>query len=79
MKINFFRADEDGDGINDHVSIRTMDLDEPLIGDSRGVELCRINYIPSRPDSVSRAEQIANIIAAQLHAQMDKKRGGSHV
>jgi hypothetical protein len=71
MEIKVFHADENADGINDHISIRNMDFgNEPLIGDYRGIELCRINYIPSRPDSIFRAEQIAHIIAAQLRVQL---------
>ena len=71
MEIKVFHADDNADGVNDHISIRNMDFgNEPLIGDYRGIELCRINYIPSRPDSVARAEQIANIIAAQLRVQL---------
>ena len=71
MEIKVFHDDQNDDGINDHISIRNMDFgNEPLIGDYRGIELCRINYIPSRLDSIARDEQIANIIAAQLRVQL---------
>ena len=50
---------ENEDGIVDAFSIRSDDYDEPLFGDYRGVELCLIHFIPSRPDSVSRAKELA--------------------
>ena len=52
--------------------------DEPLIGDYRGIELCRINYISSREDSILRAQQIAiSVIAAEQKrgADFSQSRG----
>lgn len=59
-------GDTNSDGIDDYVAVLTDDFREPLIGDVYGVELCRINYIPSREDSVSRAIEIANIVMKVL-------------
>lgn len=60
--------DSNDDGINDYLAIYSNDYHEPLIGDYRGIELCRINYIPSRADSVERARELANMIADCLRA-----------
>lgn len=51
--------DENEDGITEVLKVYSDDYNEPLIGDYRGIELIRIYYIPSRSDSVNRAEDIA--------------------
>lgn len=57
--------DDNRDGITDYVAVYSDDFGgEPLIGDYRGVELCRVNYIPSRAESVLRAEEIARAVVA---------------
>jgi len=72
MEIFYFHSDSNNDGINDHISIRNKDFgNEPLLGDYRGVELCRIEYIPCRQDSILRATQIANIITTQLQLHLE--------
>lgn len=69
--IYFSHEDEDQDGINDYVAVYSKDYSEPLFGDYRGVELCRVRYIPSREESVARAEEIArSVIAAEQNAHL---------
>lgn len=60
--------DYNRDGITDYVAVYSNDFGgEPLIGDYRGVELCRVRYIPSREESVLRAEEIArSVVAAEI-------------
>jgi len=56
--------------------------DEPLIGDYCGIELCRINYISCREDSVLRAQEIArSVIAAEQMrgADFSESRGNPFV
>ena len=67
MNIKIWDIDTEGDtGINGAFSVRSGDFSLPLIGDYRGVELARIEYIPSRPESKAMAREIAEKIAAAL-------------
>ena len=61
-EIYYQHEDLNGDGINDAICVYRRDWSIPLVGDYRGVELARIRYIPSRPESAAYAERIANDI-----------------
>lgn len=70
-KLTISHEDDNQDGINDYVAVYSDDFGkEPLLGDYRGIELCRIRYIPSCPESIIRAENIArSVVAAQQSVQ----------
>jgi len=82
-KVWISHEDSNDDGIQDYVAVYSDAWgSEPLFGDYRGVELCRINYIPSREESVLRAEEIARsvIAAEQLRgADFSESRGNLFV
>lgn len=65
-ELTWKHEDDDSDGINDYVAVYSNDYREPLYGDYRGIELCCIRYIPSRSDSVQRAEEIARSVIVAL-------------
>lgn len=65
--IYYRHEDTDGDGINETVCVYVKDFSLPLFGDYRGVEIARILYIPSRPESIEYADKIAkSIVATQI-------------
>jgi len=68
-RIYYQHNDLDEDGVNDAVCVYNRNFNIPLIGDYRGVEIARILYIPSRPDSVTYAEKIANDIVISQGGQ----------
>jgi hypothetical protein len=54
----------------DHVSVRSSNFYENLIGDYRGIEMARVCYIPGVPESLSRAKEVAGMIAETLEANL---------
>lgn len=64
MKTIYMSHERDSDGQAYLAVYSDAFADEPLIGDYRGVELCRINYISRRDDSVLRAQEIARFVIA---------------
>jgi len=60
--------DENEDGIDECVVVLSDNYGEPLIGDYRGVQMAKIRYTPSRPDSIRRATEIAEMLVAANNA-----------
>lgn len=66
-KLTWQFEDADSDGIDDYIAVYSNDYHEPLIGDYRGIELCRIHFIPTRYDSIQRAAEIADCVISALY------------
>lgn len=71
--------DTNGDSIDDAVVVLSKDYDEPLMGDADGVRMAMIDYIPSRPESVTRAEQVANMLIEARQVEIHLAEGCSEI
>ena len=73
-KVYFSHADLNDDGIDDAICVYVRDWNIPLIGDYRGVEIARIRYTPSRPDSIAYATLVAQTLVTAFQARFSDEK-----